>query len=175
MHIFDCNRLRLVRSFPGVRCAQTRLRAAFSPDGSLIVAGSDTGRGYVLRAVYLYPQASHLAVHRMIWNADTGRLLQSEGSERRRPSKSTAAAFPHPVTCVAWHPKQHMIAIGTTGTLGLTRCRHLLGLILCSVRQVGGIPCCCMTTWRRTWTERSLVGQSVENIADDNLACLCAE
>jgi hypothetical protein len=36
--------LQLLRSFPGLNCAGSRLQATWSPDGRYVLAGSETGR-----------------------------------------------------------------------------------------------------------------------------------
>lgn len=91
LRLIDLYTYRCVHAgYSHVSAATSRIRAAFSPDGRYVVAGSEDGR---LRA----------------WEAQSGRSVLAHNSPAR------ALGFTEPLVDVAWHPRQHVLAMAAYG------------------------------------------------------------
>jgi WD40 repeat protein len=94
LRLFDLVTFTAVRAYPNARCTTSRLEAAFSPDGSLIAAGSEDGE-------------------LCVWEADSGSVV---------PARATTASgtplligYSSLLLAVAWSPKAHVLALGAFG------------------------------------------------------------
>lgn len=89
LRLIDLYTYRFVNSgYAHASCNGSRVRAVFSPDGRYVMAGSEDGK---LRT----------------WEAQSGKMVLQGGPRN--------IGFTEPLIDVAWHPRQHVVALASFG------------------------------------------------------------
>lgn len=96
VRLYDLSSYRVITTFPGIEVPSAFCRASISSDGR-----------YVLVPTMSKNRTGGTSYSFQIRDAANGNIVSCDAS---------AASMLHPVRSIAWHPKQHMVAVAVAGT-----------------------------------------------------------